>query len=505
MALGGTVGSTAAPRLALEPVAADLADPAFVTHARDGTGRLFAVERGGRIVVGTPGAAARAVFLDIAPRVLAGGERGLLGLAFHPRYALTGRFFVNYTRRPDGATVIAEYRVSADDPDAARPDELPLLVIPQPFANHNGGMLEFGPDGFLYVGMGDGGGAFDPGRRAQDPTTLLGKILRIDVDPPAAAPGAYASPPDNPFAGAHPGRDEIFALGFRNPWRFSFDRATGALHVGDVGQNAREEIDRVARGGNYRWPILEGSGCLGLGAVPCDDPGLIAPIAEYEHAGARCSVTGGHVYRGNAGTLPAGAYVFGDFCSGELFDLLDGAVSLLLATDLAIASFGEDEAGEIHVVDLGGAVHRLVNRDAPALALSVNRRDLAPGDTLRVSVRTRTGELPIAADGYFGIVQPGGRTAAFLASTSPLAAVVAPLDGDARTFPPVAPALVVPPGTDLVLDDFFVYTVETGEAPGPYVLFAALVRPGALADGTVDPGDLLTIAVETLTVRPPAD
>jgi glucose/arabinose dehydrogenase len=505
-ALGtGTLEARGAPRIVLQPVAANLEGPVFVTHARDGTNRLFVVEQAGRIKVFGPGATEPTIFLDIAPRVLSGGEQGLLGLAFHPHYATTGRFFVNYTRQPDGATVIAEYRVAPSDPHFAQPEERPVLVIPQPFANHNGGMIEFGPDGLLYIGMGDGGSAFDPDRRAQDSGDLLGKILRIDVDPPPGSAAPYTSPPGNPFTGAHPGRDEIFAVGLRNPWRFSFDRATGALYVGDVGQLEREEIDLVEVGGNYGWPILEGRHCLGLGELSCSHPALINPLAEYEHTGTRCSVTGGYAYRGSAGTLAAGALVFGDFCSGEVFLLADGRPSLLLATDLSISSFGEDEAGEIYVVALGGSLHRLVNLDAPALALDVNQRLLRAGDTLRVSVSARTGTEPIAADGYFGVIQPDGRTAAFATDLAPPSWFATSLAGDARAFPPIAPGLVLPAGTDVSLADFLVHTLGATEAAGAYVIVAALVRPGALDDGRLDVGDLLAVAAETVTVSRSAD
>jgi glucose/arabinose dehydrogenase len=492
----------AAPRIVLQSVLANLEDPLYITHARDGTERLFVVERGGRIKVLSPGAPASRVFLDISSRVLAGGERGLLGLAFHPQYAANGRFFVNYTRRPDGATVIAEYRVSSTDPSAAATDELTLLVIPQPFANHNGGMVEFGPDGFLYIGMGDGGASFDPDRRAQDPRDLLGKILRIDVNTPVGPAAAYSSPSDNPFTGPHPGRDEIFALGFRNPWRFSFDRATGELYVGDVGQQAREEIDLVTIGGNYGWRILEGHECTDTEPDRCREPTFIAPVTEYAHAGARCSVTGGYAYRGNAGTLPAGAYVFGDFCSGEIFLLEGDTHRVLVTTDLSIASFGEDEAGEIYVASLSGTVHRLVNPDAPTLTLGLNQRTLRRGDIIRVGVGARAGEIPVAADGYFGIIHPDGQTTTFVTSLVPLAGSVTSLAGDARRFPALMPGLVIPAGTNATLDDFFAYTLTGAEQAGTYVIFAALVRPGFLEDGTVDPGDLLALALETVVVSP---
>jgi glucose/arabinose dehydrogenase len=348
----------------LEPVVAGLSNPVFVTSAMDGTNRLFIVERGGLIKVLQPGSASPTVFLNITSRVLSeGGEQGLLGLAFHPQFSVNRRFFVNYTRQTDGATVIAEYRVSVSNPNLASTAEIPLLTIAQPFPNHNGGMMAFGRDGYLYAGTGDGGSANDPGNRAQNINELLGKILRIDVDHPAGAAN-YSSPAGNPFFGATNGRDEIYAYGFRNPWRFSFDRGTGGLYVGDVGQGAREEIDIVTLGGNYGWRIFEGTQCTGLGPTSCTAAGFTPPISEYGHDLGRCSITGGYVYRGARSTLPTGAYVYADFCTGEIFTLQNGAQNLLLDASRNISSFGEDEAGEIYVVGLGGTVERL--RDSQA-------------------------------------------------------------------------------------------------------------------------------------------
>jgi glucose/arabinose dehydrogenase len=354
-------------QIELQPVLSNLTSPVYVTHARDSTGRLFIVEQPGRVLVLQPGAATPALFLDITAKVLSGGERGLLGLAFHPEYSSNGRFFVNYTRRGDGATVIAEYRVSPTDQNRAGTEEHPLLSVGQPFSNHNGGMIEFGPDGYLYIAMGDGGSANDPGNRAQNPEDLLGKILRIDVDNPSGNQ-PYSSPSDNPFFGTTPGRDEVYAVGMRNPWRFSFDRATGQLYAGDVGQGSWEEIDVITRGGNYGWRVMEGNHCNPNFPGQCIPPaGHIAPIAEYSSAtGARCSVTGGYVYRGALASLPLGSYVFGDFCTGEIFLYRDGQVSLLVDTSLNISSFGEDEAGEIYAVSLSGSVHRIANPSAPA-------------------------------------------------------------------------------------------------------------------------------------------
>jgi glucose/arabinose dehydrogenase len=374
--------------IVLQPLLSGLNNPIYVTNTRDRSNRLFIVEQPGRIKVLQPGSSTPTVFLDITSRVLSGGERGLLGLAFHPQFSTNRRFFVDYTRQTDGATVIAEYRASASDGNVADNSESALLVIPQPFANHNGGMIEFGPDQFLYIGMGDGGSANDPSNRAQNTNDLLGKILRIDVDQ-ASGGLPYSSPSDNPFFGAAPGRDEIFAYGMRNPWRFSFDRATGQLYVGDVGQGTREEIDIVTRGGNYGWRVMEGNICNpSFNGGACAPIG-IAPIAEYNHSGGRCSVTGGYVYRGSQSSLPAGAYVYADFCTGEIFVLSDGVPSLLLDTSMSVSSFGEDEAGEIYVVGLNGTIDRLMNPNPPPPP---------PPDTLTIQqagVRRRSNDEPL--------------------------------------------------------------------------------------------------------------
>jgi hypothetical protein len=342
----------------LTPVATGLSNPIFAGHAGDGSGRLFIVEQDGIILVLQPAPSTPAVFLDVRARIAAVGEQGLLGLAFHPQYAKNGRFFIFYTRTDDGAIVIAEYRVSAN-PNVADATERVLLTIPHPtHTNHNGGMLAFGFVGYLYVAVGDGGGGNDEPGNAQNIDVLLGKILRIDVDQPGSGT-PYSSPPDNPFLNA-PGRDEIFAIGFRNPWRFSFDRLTGEAWIGDVGQDEREEIDRsLVKGGNYGWRIYEGFRCTTLGPAPCNPSDYIDPLFDYSHTRGRCSVTGGYVYRGSRGTLPAGVYVYGDFCSGEIFAANSDLQAVLLYTAMNIASFGEDEFGELYVVDRGGTVSRL--------------------------------------------------------------------------------------------------------------------------------------------------
>jgi len=343
----------------LTQVVRGLSSPTFVTNAGDGSNRLFIVEQGGTIRVLQPGSSTPTLFLDIHTKVVAGGEQGLLGLAFHPQYSINGHFFVYYTRVGDGTLVIAEYRVSAN-PNAADPTETVLLTIPHPTnTNHNGGMLAFGPDDYLYIGVGDGGSGNDPPNNAQNINVLLGKILRLDV----SAPGTYSSPATNPFFGATPGADEIFAYGFRNPWRFSFDRVTGVQWVGDVGQGAREEVDMpIMNGGNYGWRVFEGSACTSNDPALCSSPlNYIFPIFDYPHLNGRCSITGGYVYRGSQGALPGGTYIYGDYCSGEILAWDGTTQTVLLDTTSNISSFGEDEQGELYVVNLGGTISRIVS------------------------------------------------------------------------------------------------------------------------------------------------
>ncbi|MEO8133369.1 MAG: PQQ-dependent sugar dehydrogenase [Betaproteobacteria bacterium] len=356
-------------------VSSGLSSPVFVDNAGDGSNRLFIVEQSGAIKVLQPGASVPTVFLNISSKITFSGERGLLGLAFHPNYATNGRFFVFYTGTGDGALVIAEYRVSAD-PNVASTAEAVLLTIPHPNnANHNGGMLAFGPDGYLYIGVGDGGSGNDPPNNAQNINMLLGKILRIDVD--NSNPGnqtLYSSPADNPYFGTIPGRDEIFSIGWRNPWRFSFDRSPPhAQWVADVGQGAREEVDTpIVKGGNYGWRVYEGSICTGLDASLCNPANYLPPVFDYTHSGGRCSITGGYVYRGARGALPLGNYVFGDYCTGEIFAWDGSTQTLLLDTALSISSFGEDEQGELYVVNLGGSVSRINTLDPGNTFLDVD-------------------------------------------------------------------------------------------------------------------------------------
>ena len=357
------------PAISFVPRVGGLVQPVQVTHAGDGSGTLYVVEQGGRIRTLRDGAVGAVPFLDIESRVIAGGEQGLLGVAFPPGYATTGIFYVNYTRAEDGATVIARYHVT-QDPDVADPSsEEILLVIDQPFANHNGGQVGFGPDGYLYIGTGDGGSGGDPLGNAQDPSSLLGKILRIDVESGAAT---YTVPPGNPFAGQAGFLGEIWAMGLRNPWRFSFDRGTGDLYIGDVGQGSFEEVDfqpaSSAGGENYGWNIFEGNSCFS--GTTCNPSGFVLPVAVYDHSGGNCAITGGTVYRGAAYPAMQGIYFFGDFCSGEIFGLArDGSAwdtALLLDTPAQISSFGEDEAGNLYATDhTGGTVYEIVVANNP--------------------------------------------------------------------------------------------------------------------------------------------
>lgn len=350
-------------QLELEAVVAGLDRPLGAAHAGDGSGRLFILEKPGRIRILHHGALLDRPFLDLSDRVgSSASEQGLLGLAFHPRYAENGRLFVNYTDR-DGDTVVAQFLVS-DDPDRAEPgSEQIVLSLDQPAGNHNGGHLAFGPDGYLYIGTGDGGGAGDQFGNGQNGQTLLGAMLRLDVD--GGLP--YAVPPDNPFLGNDSVRDEIWAIGLRNPWRYSFDRLTGDLYIADVGQNLYEEVNHRPAGStggeNYGWPIMEGLHCFPADRS-CDQSGLVLPVQEYDHSQG-CSVTGGLVYQGQRYPALHGIYLYGDYCSGNIWGLApDNAsgwrVARLAQTGVQITSFAEDEAGELYLTDIaGGVLYRL--------------------------------------------------------------------------------------------------------------------------------------------------
>jgi glucose/arabinose dehydrogenase len=351
-------------KVALRRVASGFDMPVYLTHAGDGSGRIFVVEKAGRIEVMKGGKVLPPTLLNIAARVGSrGSEQGLLSVAFHPAYRQNGRLFVNYTNR-DGHTVVAEYRVTGDTNKADEESERVVITIEQPASNHNGGQIQFGPDRYLYIGMGDGGRGGDPWGNAQNKQVLLGKMLRIDVD----GEKPYAVPKSNPFAGGQGVRPEVWAYGLRNPWRFSFDRATGDMYVADVGQNQWEELHfqpAGSKGGeNYGWDVMEGFHEFEF-PEGYDRSSLTMPVVEYSHD-IGCSITGGYVYRGAALPALSGTYLFSDFCSGQVWGLRKDAErgwewAEFLDSSLNVSSFGEDEMGEVYVLDLnGGGVYQVV-------------------------------------------------------------------------------------------------------------------------------------------------
>jgi uncharacterized repeat protein (TIGR01451 family) len=365
-----------------EVVASGFIQPTQVTHAGDGSRRLFIVEQGGKIWIVKNGSVLPTPFLDVTSLVICCGERGLLGLAFHPHYTANGYFYITYSRAGDGTTVIARYHVSSTDPDRADPTSaMVLLTIAQPYPNHKGGQLRFNPqNGYLYIGTGDGGSAGDPQNNAQNINSLLGKMLRIDVD--RGTP--YAIPVGNPYIGKA-GLDEIWDIGLRNPWRWSFDRQTGDLYIGDVGQNLWEEIDYQAAGTpgrlNYGWRCMEGNHAFSF-TPSCSTLQLIGPITEYSHTVGSC-VIGGFVYRGLAYPSLVGRYFYADYIVGKIWSLYKigtnpttwSAPELQLNTGLNISAFGEDEDGELYVVDYGGGtIRHLVDVNSPTPNLSTSKK-----------------------------------------------------------------------------------------------------------------------------------
>jgi glucose/arabinose dehydrogenase len=364
-------------------------EPVHITHAGDGSGRLFVVEQPGRVQVLLNGMQA-SPFLDITDRVrTSGNEEGLLSIAFPPDFGPVDPHFYVYYTQLDGDNIVSRFGLSADPNLADATSEVKILELPHPtYANHNGGQLAFGPDGYLYIATGDGGGGGDPGENAQDPGSLLGKILRIDVSPQthftaaadfnlflplitrgsSSSPTSYRIPADNPFVGNPGFQKEIWALGLRNPWRFSFDRLTGDLYIGDVGQNTAEEVNHQPAsspgGENYGWNIMEGLDCYQ--ASTCDQAGLVLPVFTYPTNISGCAVTGGHVYRGNAYPALQGIYFVGDYCSGIIWGVQQNGAAWdnieLADTQFLISSFGEDEAGEIYLADRsGGDIYQLIS------------------------------------------------------------------------------------------------------------------------------------------------
>ncbi len=393
------------PSFVLKPVATGLSAPLSVVSAGDGSGRLFIAQQDGLIRILDGQQLNSTPFLNISSLVSCCGERGLLGLAFHPQYPSNGFFYVNYTNTA-GDTVVARYIVSSD-PNIANPNSAQILItIDQPLRNHNGGQLQFGPDGFLYIGMGDGGGSGDPGDRAQNLGELLGKLLRVDVN--GATP--YSIPPSNPFVLTPGARGEIWAYGLRNPWRFSFDRLTGDLFIADVGQNQWEEVNfqpAASPGGqNYGWRKMEGNHCFNP-TSNCNNGSLTVPVLEYDHS-IGCSVTGGYRYRGAKFAGMRGVYFFGDYCSGQIWGATDAGGDLasfaVSDTTLSITSFGEDESGELYVVDGNGGIYQITLEGlslappTPGTANAVNTfyaTGATPGATITFVYGTQSGTAPI--------------------------------------------------------------------------------------------------------------
>lgn len=349
------------------PFLSGLVAPVLLTHA-PGDDRLFIVEQGGRVWVATAdGQLADEPYLDLAGEVSFQGERGLLGLAFHPSFQQNSHFFVSFTD-VTGASRVRRYTQSPSGDRANPASGLDILAQSQPFSNHNGGHLAFGPDGMLYVGLGDGGSGGDPLGHGQDRSTLLGALLRLDVDRPAAGRN-YGIPADNPFASDPQARGEVWAYGLRNPWRFSFDHVDGHLYVGDVGQSAREEInvvDAAVGGHNFGWNLKEGDRCFA--STPCGDPALTDPVLAYDNPTDGCSVTGGYVYRGSAVPELVGTYLYSDFCAGRLmgFRLVDGAAQqrrTWIADRIGrVTSLGEDRAGELYILTAAGSIYLIRRR-----------------------------------------------------------------------------------------------------------------------------------------------
>ncbi len=443
------------PSIAVVPVATGLPMITSITHAGDGTGRLFITLQTGEILIHDGTQVLPTPFLDLTSLVACCGEQGLLSVAFHPNYASNGYFYVNYTATSSGITVIARYSVSAD-PNVANPNSAAIvLTIPQPTDQHNGGQLQFGPDGYLYIAMGDGGPGGDPDNRAQDLGDLLGKILRIDVN--GGAP--YAIPPTNPFVGNRSAKPEIWARGVRNPWRFSFDWLTGELFIADVGQGAREEVDfqpATSPGGeNYGWRLMEGTACFNPPAG-CNDGTLTLPILEYTHDNGDCSITGGYRYRGSQFADLAGLYLYGDFCSGNLWGASQNGntwtTTLLLATSFNISTFGEDQGGELYVAHYSagtdGAIYRIVST-VPTLAFTgeagytndgVEPNSGSPRTifTFRVKYTDAAGDPPQAGSPKVHVLQggtpiPGSPFAMTLASGTPATGAI-------YTFATILPA-----------------------------------------------------------------
>ena len=453
------------PAIGLSPVATSLASPVAATHAGDQSGRLFIVLQAGQIVIFDGNSVLPTPFLDIRTLVGSGGERGLLSVAFHPSYEVNGYFFVNYTDT-DGNTVVARYQVSSDENVADPASAEIILRLDQPFANHNGGQLQFGPDGFLYIGTGDGGSGGDPDNRAQNLQDLLGKILRIDVD--GNLP--YEIPADNPFVNDATARNEIWAYGLRNPWRFGFDRLSGDLFIADVGQNSFEEINfqraNSSGGENYGWRLMEGSSCFNPPSG-CNDGSLVLPVLEYPHSEG-CSVTGGYRYRGIAVPQLTGIYLFGDFCSGTIWGgVLEGNAWRrieLAATPLSVSAFGENEAGELFVLNYtAGVLYRITS--VPVCEADLDQSNYSDGEVITASTLRffNPGDAPVPVELKIWIDTP---------DNTPISVFNFGAKG----------AFSLQAGADIELGPRGLLTVTPGMARGPYEFSCRMLDPvtGAL-------------------------
>lgn len=493
-------GASPPPAAALRQVASGPVFPVELAFPGDGSGRTFIAEQGGRILLARKGKVSPAPFLDLTSRIAQGGERGLLGLAFDPAFAANRRFFVFYTMAPTGDLRIASFRASAADPDLADPaSELEILTIPHSAAaNHNGGHLAFGPDGYLYIGTGDGGGAGDPLGNGQNLTTLLGKLLRIDV----SAPTGYAIPPDNPaYAGVAGARREIWAYGLRNPWRFSFDRATGDLYIGDVGQNLIEEVDYVAAGTpggiNFGWPVFEGTSCFN--AASCSLAGHTPPVLEYPHAaGGGFSITGGFVYRGSGFPALRGYYVYADYVTGRVWAATHdaGTWSTFVLFEpprvFAPSTFGEDGNGEMYL-----AHHMAVGTVDVIVPLDT----AVPGAPSAISP---TGSVAAAAPTYVWNAVPGAASYRLLVQNTLGVRVSESFGAVEAGCPAGAGSCSAAPATPLAGNTPYSWFVRAANSlgAGPWSEPAPIFVSAAVGGGPPPAPTLIAPAGLLLTARP---
>lgn len=406
-----TSWATSWPEPIFVEIAKNLAQPVHITHAGDTSGRLFIVEQPGRIKILQDNMILKLPFLDISQRVRTSGERGLFSVAFPPNYSNKGYFYVNYTNKA-GNTTVSRFYLGSGANDANEQSEEIILTIAQPFVNHNGGQIAFGSDGFLYIGTGDGGSGGDPLNSGQSGNTLLGKMLRIDVE---SGVKPYAIPDTNPFLSTTGFRPEIWALGLRNPWRFAFDRKTGDLYIADVGQDLFEEVNvqpANSRGGeNYGWNTMEGLHCFE--SAVCDQSGLTRPVLEYSHTFGDVSISGGHVYRGDEFPRMFGLYFFADFASGRVAAMRRAnnqwETSVLADTDFNISSFGENEAGQLYLADLNGSIYHIKDK------ISLSRIEFSgllpryqPGDNLQIFIQETTVNRSFPTDLWVALQPPNG-------------------------------------------------------------------------------------------------